>query len=557
MKKKDMEHHIYLESRFYYCLFVIIFVFTLFISVIVMGSRTGIMQTGTVDYESDWVDKNGVPVSFDNLMQKDHIVIQKKTNGDIINNKSLCFFSKNIYFTVFLNGEVIYNFRPDPPQVFGKSYGTFPQAITMPVLSDDGILTIEADNLYPGHPGVIRDVSLSSESYFVISEMQRSVPEFLMCILCYSMGLVMFFIGLFGKYFGDKRFEVMSLGVFTITASIWIATESSLLPLLTGLPVAVHFVDYMMLAVVPIPLILFASYITGNKESKVPLIIGAHSMLNIVISIVFASLNIKDYHETLWVSHAIIGLTVLSIVGFIIRSLIKKKLKKGVIVIVGLTFGIPFLVGIVELIRYRVAPQIYVSKPYFQYIVILFILLCSGYEFISLSEMTKKGQIADIMEKIAYTDALTGLLNREAYNDIIDATYEEPVSIAVVMLDMNHLKKVNDKLGHAMGDEYIKTLAKCIKDAFPDEKCFRMGGDEFLVFSKMKSSNPEFHKSLANLNKMIETYNNEKRKEIPLSVAIGFADYNSEKDRIEDIFRIADERMYEQKKKMKMEVGIS
>ena len=222
-----MEHHIYLESRFYYCLFVIIFVFTLFISVIVMGSRTGIMQTGTVDYESDWVDKNGVPVSFDNLMQKDHIVIQKKTNGDIINNKSLCFFSKNIYFTVFLNGEVIYNFRPDPPQVFGKSYGTFPQAITIPVLSDDGILTIEADNLYPGHPGVIRDVSLSSESYFVISEMQRSVPEFLMCILCYSMGLVMFFIGLFGKYFGDKRFEVMSLGVFTIAASIWIATESS------------------------------------------------------------------------------------------------------------------------------------------------------------------------------------------------------------------------------------------------------------------------------------------------------------------------------------------
>ncbi len=528
MKKKDMEHHIYLESRFYYCLFVIIFVFTLFISVIVMGSRTGIMQTGTVDYESDWVDKNGVPVSFDNLMQKDHIVIQKKTNGDIINNKSLCFFSKNIYFTVFLNGEVIYNFRPDPPQVFGKSYGTFPQAITMPVLSDDGILTIEADNLYPGHPGVIRDVLLSSESYFVISEMQRSVPEFLMCILCYSLGLVMFFIGLFGKYFGDKRFEVMSLGVFTIAASLWIAAESSLLPLLTGLPIAVHFVDYMMLAVVPIPLILFASYITGNKESKVPLIIGAHSMLNIVISIVFASLNIKDYHETLWVSHAIIGLTVLSIVGFIIRSLIKKKLKKGVIVIVGLTFGIPFLVGIVELIRYRVAPQIYVSKPYFQYIVILFILLCSGYEFISLSEMTKKGQIADIMEKIAYTDALTGLLNREAYNDIIDATYEEPVSIAVVMLDMNHLKKVNreayndiidatyeepvsiavvmldmnhlkkvnDKLGHAMGDEYIKTLAKCIKDAFPDEKCFRMGGDEFLVFSKMKSSNSEFHKSL-------------------------------------------------------------
>ena len=555
MTKKDLQNHIYLESRFYYCLFVIVFVFALFISVLVMGTKSNVLQKGTVDYEKDWFDENGTEVSFDKLMQKDHVVIYKTTNGDIINNKSLCFYSKNVYFTVYLNDEVIYNFRPDPPKVFGKSYGTFPQAITLPVLSDDGVLKLEIDNLYPGNPGVVRDVTLNGETFFVVTEMQKSVPEFLMCILCYSIGLVMFFVGIFGKYFGEKRFEVMSLGVFTIAASLWIATESTLLPLLTGLPIAVHFVDYMMLAVVPIPMVLFASYITGNKESIIPLIIGALSMLNIVISIVFASLGIRDYHETLWVSHSILGITVLSVIGLIIRSLFHKKLKKGVIVIITLTFGIPFLIGIIEIIRYRIGSQEYVSKPYFQFILILFIILCSGYEFISLSEMTRKSQYADIMEKIAYTDALTGLLNREAYNEVIDAKDAEPVSYAVVMLDMNHLKKVNDKLGHAVGDEYIKKLAECIKDAFVKEKCFRMGGDEFLVLSLMKSSNPEFQECLGKLNRSIANYNNDKKAEIPLSVAIGYADYNSGKDRIEDIIRIADERMYEQKKTMKMEVG--
>ncbi len=120
---------------------------------------------------------------------------------------------------------------------------------------------------------------------------------------------------------------------------------------------------------------------------------------------------------------------------------------------------------------------------------------------------------------------------------------------------MNHLKKVNDKLGHAIGDEYIKRLAEFIKDSFENEKCFRMGGDEFLILSKKKSSNPEFRNSLAGLNRNIEAYNRARALEIPLSVAIGYADYNSEKERLEDVIRKADEYMYEQKKKMRMEVG--
>lgn len=260
----------------------------------------------------------------------------------------------------------------------------------------------------------------------------------------------------------------------------------------------------MMLAVLPIPTVLFAAYISGNKGSKVVLVISAIAALNIFISVLFASLNLRDYHETLWVSHVILILMVVAVLYFFIRSIAEKKLKKGVIIVLTITFLLPLTIGAMELLRYRINPTEYVARPYYQFVLFLFIFLCSGYEFVSLSEMSKKSQYAEIMEQIAYTDGLTGLLNREAYNDEMDAQKDENFSGTVVMLDMNHLKKVNDRLGHAVGDEYIKKLAECIRTSFEHEKCFRLGGDEFLVLSRMKSSNSEFHNSLAKMNQMIE-----------------------------------------------------
>ena len=255
------------------------------------------------------------------------------------------------------------------------------------------------------------------------------------------------------------------------------------------------------------------------------------------------------------ISHALLGVTVVTVIYLFIRGIVQKKIRRGVVIVLAITFFVPLTVALFEMVRYRIDPRGYQNRPYLQYMLFLFIFSCSIYEFISLSEMSKNSQYAEIMEKIAFTDALTGLLNREAYNEEIDSVKKDEVRYTVVVLDMNHLKKVNDRLGHAVGDEYIKKLAEFIKTSFAGDKSFRMGGDEFLVLSKYKSSNAEFQNCLANMNKGIEAYNQEKKAEIPLSVAIGYADYNSTKDKMEDVIRKADERMYEQKKTMNLEVG--
>ena len=87
------------------------------------------------------------------------------------------------------------------------------------------------------------------------------------------------------------------------------------------------------------------------------------------------------------------------------------------------------------------------------------------------------------------TDALTGLYSRLAYSNELqrrDGAGPLPDGFAAVMLDIDGLKSVNDSLGHEAGDELIVGAAACIKQVFDGlGRCFRTGGDEFVVLGEM------------------------------------------------------------------------
>jgi diguanylate cyclase (GGDEF)-like protein len=91
------------------------------------------------------------------------------------------------------------------------------------------------------------------------------------------------------------------------------------------------------------------------------------------------------------------------------------------------------------------------------------------------------------MERLAYTDELTGLANRRAFEDALDAALDrlgaDGTPVAVIVLDVNGLKKVNDSLGHAAGDDVLVTFAAELvaTAARPGVLTARLGGDEFCV----------------------------------------------------------------------------
>lgn len=545
------EKKIYLDSRFYYCL--IIAVFVLFTLVYALSNRNIIFLDHTSSpFNKNWFYEDGTTAYLEELSEGSTLTVTKEIEKDNLSNRSLCFYTKNVYFTVFVNDNAIYDFHPSSPRLFGPSYGIFPHAVVIPVLYENSTIKIKIDNLYPNSPGCIKGMQLANGNNFIVKELQSSAPEFMLCTIVFALGIVAFVIGIAGRHFGDRRYEIISMGTFAMVSSIWIASESTFFPILLSAPIAIHFVDYMMLAILPLPTVLFAAFVTGNKDSKIGLIIGLISALNLLTQILLTSFKIIDYHKLLIVSHAVLVLTVLSVIVLFVKSLVRKTLSKGLLIILTITFLVPLFIGSFELVRYRLSPLNYHSTRVYQYILFLFVFLCCIYEFISISEMSRKGQYAEIMEKMAYTDGLTGLYNREYYNKFIDTELPEGEHFTFIMLDMNNLKEVNDRLGHLTGDEYIKALAKSIEEAFSGTgDCYRLGGDEFLVISSLLSVDIKFLESLDLLYDKIKEFNDKKKADIPLSVAIGYSDFSVGSRNVKEAMREADAKMYERKKKMK------
>ena len=154
--------------------------------------------------------------------------------------------------------------------------------------------------------------------------------------------------------------------------------------------------------------------------------------------------------------------------------------------------------------------------------------------------------------KLAYTDALTGVESKLAYleaQERIDTLINnnELKDFALVVFDINNLKKVNDTLGHQEGDKYIIKACTLIKETFKNSDVFRIGGDEFIALLK----NTDF----INRYSLLDDFNNQIEiniKNDDVVISSGMADYNKDEDKsFRNMFERADFSMYDQKKHLK------
>ena len=136
--------------------------------------------------------------------------------------------------------------------------------------------------------------------------------------------------------------------------------------------------------------------------------------------------------------------------------------------------------------------------------------------------------------ELAKKDALTGVLNREAYYVETRRDYKDIT--AIISLDMNGLKRINDTMGHAAGDEALVTLALCFMKAVKvRQSVYRMGGDEFVIVCR-KTSEEE----VKDLVRKIE----ENIAKTKYSCSIGYSYHNEGTIKLADLLRESDENMY-------------
>ena len=163
-----------------------------------------------------------------------------------------------------------------------------------------------------------------------------------------------------------------------------------------------------------------------------------------------------------------------------------------------------------------------------------------------------------LMSALANKDALTGIRNKTAYdNEVIKLEAElkanPDMEFGIGVVDLNFLKKVNDTYGHEKGNFAIIKLCELICHTYTHSPVFRIGGDEFVIILKgrdlkeCEELKKEFFTKLGEMDVDSTLMPWEK-----VSAALGYAFYDKMVDNeVMDVFKRADEEMYECKRGMK------
>lgn len=156
------------------------------------------------------------------------------------------------------------------------------------------------------------------------------------------------------------------------------------------------------------------------------------------------------------------------------------------------------------------------------------------------------------LKRAATRDSLTGVLNRRSFDKAIGATCQESTGVeagdgatsALVLVDVDHFKRVNDVLGHAAGDEVLVAIAEWLKEsARSGDRVFRIGGDEFAVLLHEcdKMGARSFVRRAGRFGWRHEAL------EEPVTLSMGVAVYPADGTSPDELFEVADRRLYDAK----------
>lgn len=150
-------------------------------------------------------------------------------------------------------------------------------------------------------------------------------------------------------------------------------------------------------------------------------------------------------------------------------------------------------------------------------------------------------------ESIASKDPMTGLWNRSYLTQKIEVSLAQGTSAAYMIVDVDHFKSVNDKLGHIVGDQVLNRLAHMMMEYFPDDSVGRLGGDEFVIFMENPPSNDRLSERLSAFQAAVNADLKEATNGIA-SLSIGIALAPQDGNNMDTLYDKADRALYVVKK---------
>ena len=184
------------------------------------------------------------------------------------------------------------------------------------------------------------------------------------------------------------------------------------------------------------------------------------------------------------------------------------------------------------------------------------VLILGGIFVYTVFNRSVSGIVTDLNDKASH-DLMTGVLNKAFFQSFVTneiAAVSETQVSSFIMLDLDNFKKVNDQLGHSVGDEVIIRMAKLLQKAFTENVLIgRMGGDEFAIYRNypelsFEEANEMAHDEIHHLYNCFKREFEKERDICQISVSSGIYLMDKGKYHFEDVYKRADSALYEAKR---------
>lgn len=381
---------------------------------------------------------------------------------------------------------------------------------------------------------LLSDVAICSEGTYVRWYILRYGFRALLSILLIVTGIMMLFVNFTARHLIARRSEYVSLALFNLAIGIWSLMESQV-PMLLA-PQLGHFWllnQYLGISLIPFFFYIFSVTTLSWRSHLLDLFEAGATVATLLIM----DIQVRYFGQPRHLCMSLVFLLFLIEYFGIMFSLYKNhKYHK---------FHDPIV---------KPVPSMYMSISLFQAAALIegcrylynhysvtdaaVFLRCGAaimtaiilFHYMNLvSENARIAGRSEILQKLAYTDTLTGCYSRNAYEmDIRNIQKkmadEQDYNLMIISFDINNLKYVNDHFGHAAGDKHIEATAAILKDAFKDTgKLYRIGGDEFSLLYDGNDMKQKYDAALTLIRAREEEYNKDSSHVFPLHIAIGYA----------------------------------
>lgn len=508
-----------------------------------------LINNGTVKEDYD-INKDKVKMD----VRGDEITLINKTYIKL-DNPALYFRAYHVAMEIYVADELIYESgmeRMENNKVVGCGY----YIISLPNDYVGKEIRIDFHVSDNNHMSKLEKIYLVDTSQFMIGYIRKNAFGVFTSFLMVTLGILTVVVSMFVGLNMVSARKIFYTGMMALIFGLWSQCYYGYIDLLSHNNVANYYLEYLTLFLLGAPVVGYIREVMTNKKIRLVLsgILGINIMF-IIVALILHGTNIIHMNRIIRFYH-VIGAAIIFVTTFVMHLWKDGNKKSRVAIKTGIISMEVFL--FVEMIMFNFAYGL--SGRYSGVLIPLgglgFILCAILSNIIIIIERLEQKSSEIELKKMAYSDRLTGVSNRKYCEEVMKSIDEEQTkSFAMINIDLNWLKKINDSQGHEKGDEYICSFAQLFSDECGDDATVgRMGGDEFIAIIK-DADEERVESIIARMNKKSGNGSKPEQRRIGDGISFAYGYSISSEDNplsTQEAYTLADNRMYECKKEQKV-----